>query len=43
MDRQEELNTSPTIPLHRGLYIAIVMARLEGSNTTLIIALHGGL
>jgi hypothetical protein len=36
------LNTF-NIALHRGLYLAIIMDRYEGTHTTLTIALHRGL
>jgi hypothetical protein len=51
MDRFEGTQTAPTIALHRGLYLyiligfysAILMDSHEVPHTTLIIALHEGL
>jgi hypothetical protein len=43
MDRYGGLQTTLTIALHEGLYIAIIMDRYRGYHTLLTISLHGGL
>jgi hypothetical protein len=42
MERYEGCQTKLTIALRRGLYLAILMDRIEVHLTTLTIAFHGG-
>jgi hypothetical protein len=43
MDLQEETQSTLTIALYIGLYMAFIMERYGGHNSALIIAIHRGI
>jgi hypothetical protein len=43
MDRYRDPQTAPSVALHGGLYLAIIMDRYSAPQTAFTIALHGGL